>query len=301
MKYEPPGRAAGRCVCYRDTAGEKRAVRRVLVVAASPMSAPDSSPEVTQPIRVLAADSTRMTSQLLADALARDKRFQIIETEPTEAAILAAIDSEKPDVVLLSPMLQDNPKLGLQVARQLRTSHPGVRVVMLLDSSKRSAVLEAFRAGARGVFCRTESLKSLAKCIYSAHLGQVWANSRELGYLLDAVSEAMPMRLTDASGLSVLSKREQDVVRCVADGLSNREIARHLKLTEHTVKNYLFRVFDKLGVSSRVEVVLYAFNLGSAPSSEKGVKHSTAAGRPHNGPEDSRRHPRSGSSPEKHA
>lgn len=265
------------------------------------MSAPDSSPELTQPIRVLAADSTRMTSQLLADALARDKRFQVIEAEPTEAAILDAMDSEKPDVVLLSPMLQDNPKLGLEVARHLRTTHPGARIVMLLDTSRRSAVLEAFRAGARGVFCRTESLKLLAKCIYSAHLGQVWANSRELGYLLEAVSESLPMRLADAGGLSVLSKREQDVVRCVADGLSNREIARHLKLTEHTVKNYLFRIFDKLGVSSRVEVVLYAFNLGSATPSAKEPKGTTAVGRPHNGPEDSRRTPRSSSSPEKHA
>jgi len=255
------------------------------------MAAPDSSSELTQPIRVLAADSTRMTSQLLADALARDKRFYVIEVEPTEAAILAAMDSEKPDVVLLSPLLEDNPKLGLQLARQLRTSHPAVRVVILLDASKRSAVLEAFHAGARGVFCRTESLKSLAKCIYSAHIGQVWANSRELGYLLDAVSESMPMRLADSSGLSVLSKREQDVVRCVADGMSNREIARRLKLTEHTVKNYLFRVFDKLGVSSRVEVVLYAFNLGQIAPAAKDSKPNTATtGRPHNGQDESRRH-----------
>jgi DNA-binding NarL/FixJ family response regulator len=255
------------------------------------MAAPDSSPELTQPIRVLAADSTRMNSQLLADALARDKRFHVIEAEPTEAAILAAIESEKPDVALLSPHLHDNPKLGLQLARQLRSSHPAVRVIVLLDASKRSSVLEAFRAGARGVFCRTESLKSLAKCIYSVHLSQVWANSRELGYLLDAVSESMPMRMADSSGLSVLSKREQDVVRCVADGLSNREIARRLKLTEHTVKNYLFRVFDKLGVSSRVEVVLYAFNLGQgADSPGKDSRQTGAAARPQNGPGDSR-HP----------
>jgi DNA-binding CsgD family transcriptional regulator len=60
-----------------------------------------------------------------------------------------------------------------------------------------------------------------------------------------------------------LSRREVEVVRCVAEGLSNREIAQRLGLTEHTVKNYLFRIFDKLGVSKRVEVVLYAYSLGS--------------------------------------
>jgi len=93
----------------------------------------------------------------------------------------------------------------------------------------------------------------------SVHQGQVWANSSELRYLLEALRESEPMRLVDSRGEAILSKREQDVVRCVAEGLSNREIASRLKLTEHTVKNYLFRIFDKLGVSSRVEVVLYAF------------------------------------------
>jgi two-component system nitrate/nitrite response regulator NarL len=232
-----------------------------------------STTEVSTSIRVLVAEKTRMNSQLLADALARDKFFRVIEAEPSEAAILAAARNENPDVVLLSSMLEDSPTLGFQVARHLRTTCPKVRTIMLLDGSETSTVVEAFRAGARGVFCRTESLNNLAKCIHSAHAGQVWANSRELGYLLEALAEAMPIRWGDTSDFSLLSKREQDVVRCVADGLSNREIARQLKLTEHTVKNYLFRVFNKLGVSSRVEVVLYAFKLTqSSPLPDSGIQ-----------------------------
>jgi DNA-binding CsgD family transcriptional regulator len=73
------------------------------------------------------------------------------------------------------------------------------------------------------------------------------------------------MRFCGVGGNALLSARELDVVRCVAEGLSNREIAHRLTLREHTVKNYLFRIFDKLGVSSRVEVVLYALGGGSAP------------------------------------
>jgi DNA-binding NarL/FixJ family response regulator len=122
-------------------------------------------------------------------------------------------------------------------------------------------VVEAFRCGAQGVFSRTESSKTLAKCISKVHQGQVWASSEELRYLLDAFRDSEPMKLVDSRGETLLSNREQDVVRCVAEGLSNREIASRLKLTEHTVKNYLFRIFDKLGVSSRVEVVLYVFRL----------------------------------------
>jgi len=76
------------------------------------------------------------------------------------------------------------------------------------------------------------------------------------------------MRVIDARGAALLSRREQEVVRCVAEGLSNREIAQRLGLTEHTVKNYLFRIFDKLGVSKRVEVVLYAYSLGNTLADE---------------------------------
>jgi two-component system nitrate/nitrite response regulator NarL len=231
------------------------------------MGAPISLLDIPTPVRVLVADRTRMNSQLLADAVARDKIFRVIAAEPTEAAILMAASSETPDVVLLSSVLEDSPTLGFQVARHLRTAHPTIRTVMLLDASGPEAVVEAFRAGARGVFARSESLNHLAKCIHSAHAGQVWANSRELGYLLNALSEAAPVRWGDGAGFPLLSKREQDVVRSVAEGLSNREIAQRLNLTEHTVKNYLFRVFDKLGVSSRVEVVLYAFRLAQSPYS----------------------------------
>jgi len=216
-------------------------------------------------IRVLVADSTRMNSQLLADVLARDKRFRVFEIQLSAPAILAIGASERPDVALLSPLLENDPMLGFQVARQLHAAHPATRIVMLLDRSERSSAVEAFRAGASGIFCRSESLKFLPRCIACVHAGQVWANSDELKYLLDALSQAMPGRRTaNAADISVLSKREQDVVSGVAEGLSNREIAHRLKLTEHTVKNYLFRIFDKLGVSSRVEVVLYAFGLAGA-------------------------------------
>ena len=138
---------------------------------------------------------------------------------------------------------------------------------MLLDASERTPIIEAFRCGARGVFCRTEPLKLLAKSIRCVHEGQIWASSSELQFLLEAIAEPVPMSFVSANGDALLSTRELDVVRCVAEGLSNREIAQRLTLREHTVKNYLFRIFDKLGVSSRVEVVLYA--LGSQNQAAK--------------------------------
>jgi two-component system, NarL family, nitrate/nitrite response regulator NarL len=225
-----------------------------------------------RPIRVLAADSTRMNTQMLADVLARDKRFCVLTTQISAGGILTAAERDKPDVILLSPVLEDDSARGYALARELRSLYPSVRIIMLLDRSERNSAVDAFRAGASGIFCRSESLKFLPRCIACVHAGQVWANSGELKYLLDALAEAMPRRsIMHARDVSVLSKREQDVVRGVADGLSNREIAQQLCLTEHTVKNYLFRIFDKLGVSSRVEVVLYAFGLESAVSQDRSI------------------------------
>jgi len=212
-------------------------------------------------IRVLAADSTRMSSQLLADALAQDRQFEVTGIEPKGSSILQAVAQKKPHVVLVSSALEESTTLGFDLTRQVCASHPETRVVLLVDTSNRSEVVEAFRCGAQGIFSRTQSSKTLAKCVSNVHQGQVWASSAELRYLLEAFREAEPLQVLDSRGVEILSKREQDVVRCVAEGLSNREIASRLKLTEHTVKNYLFRIFDKLGVSSRVEVVLYVFRL----------------------------------------
>lgn len=251
------------------------------------MSNSTLTPDSPLPIRVLAADRNRMSSQLLVEALSQDRQLTIIETEPRTNSVLAASAAEKPDIVLLSAELEGDSALGLQVARQLRAAHPSIRVIMLLNASERAPVLEAFRAGARGVFCRTESLTSLAKCIHCVHTGQVWANSRELGYLADAVSASRSLSLAPPEGSKKLSKREQDVVRSVVEGLSNREIARHLNLTEHTVKNYLLRIFDKLGVSNRVGVVLYAFSLGQTPGASRPMAQNTQEGptqKPHNAP-----------------
>jgi DNA-binding NarL/FixJ family response regulator len=98
----------------------------------------------------------------------------------------------------------------------------------------------------------------LSKCVHKVYDGQLWVSSTHLEFLLEALSDAPATRLVDTQGTALLSNREEDVVRWLAEGLTNGEIAGKLKLSTNTVSNYLFRIFNKLGVSSRVEVVLYA-------------------------------------------
>jgi len=214
-------------------------------------------------LRILAADSTSMSTQLLVEALAREPQFQMIESPSNATAILNLTKSEKPEVVVVSVKLGENHAGGFELVREIRSQSPSTRVIVLLDLSERTAIIEAFRAGAQGVFCRTEPFRLLAKCIQCVNAGQVWASSSELQFLLEALTQPVLANF-NSNGESLLSARETDVVRCVAEGLTNREVARRLTLTEHTVKNYLFRIFDKLGVSSRVEVVLYALGNSAA-------------------------------------
>ena len=167
---------------------------------------------------------------------------------------------------------------------------PGTRVVMLLDSAQREMVVEAFRRGARGVFCRSDSLSMLTRCVHRVHEGQLWISGYQLEYLLETLDAAPSTRLVNAQGAALLSKREEDVTRCLVAGLTNRAIARELKISQNTVKNYLFRIFNKLGVSSRIEVVLYAASQrrGDWPAAEEVVPVAEAGDGPGSNKSESR-------------
>ena len=206
-------------------------------------------------IRVLVLDDTRIHTQLLADALRRDPQLEVMAPPDRTRELVEFVKQNRVGIVVLSSNLDDQPLRGFEVLRQLRASNPTLLAVMLLDSSKKETVLEAFHAGARGIFSRHDSVENLSRCLRSVHEGQIWANSEQMSFAVEALAGAPVVRAVDANGLSLLSEREMDVVRSLAEGLTNREIAERLGLSQHTIKNYLFRVYDKLGVSSRLELL----------------------------------------------
>lgn len=211
-------------------------------------------------IRVLIV-GIRMHTQLLARELRQDQSFDPVEAACEEVA--AAASDHRPHVAVIDAGSDREPAKGADIARRLRLRHPQTQAVILLESNRPQSVLEAFRAGANGVLSRAESLDILKRCICSVHRGQVWASSGELHLVLEALRAALPSQLVDFSGKPLLSRREQDVVRGIAEGMTNREIAERLELSPHTVKNHVRGIFDRLGVSSRVEVVLYAMSQAS--------------------------------------
>ena len=217
--------------------------------------------------RVLIADSSAMHSELLAESIRRDRRFAVVGSASSSGDIQSLLREHRPDVLLISASMDEQPHGGLHLLAELRSTYPEIKAVVLLESPKRETVVQAFRLGARGVFSKNSPIKVLAKCIDCVQQGQVWATSAELGFVLEALAAAPSVRPLAASALNQLSARELDVVTCLAEGLSNREIAQRLKLSRHTVKNYMFRIFDKLGVSSRVELLFYVL---SRPVSDSG-------------------------------
>lgn len=233
---------------------------------ANPLAVPDRC----EVIEVWVADSTQWQNQLLVQGLGKYPLFAAYEADFDLDALLAAVTNKKPNVLLLSEDIDGKKGEGFKMARIIRYRVPGVRVAMLLDSSHPNAVLQAFRCGASGLVRRSGSLKQLAKCLECVHLGQIWASSAELQLVLEEFRDTSSSRRADIPPGIGLSKREREVVEHVSKGLSNRDIAMHLKLTEHTVKNYLSRVFEKLGVSSRLELLLYTF------SSEKVLTSASA-------------------------
>jgi DNA-binding NarL/FixJ family response regulator len=199
-----------------------------------------------------------MLCTLLAQALKRHKELKIVACAVDSKEVLEILRTTRVDVGLISADLRSGPLTGFALVREIRVAYPNIRTVLLLDHSERELVVDAFRAGARGVLNRSTELKMLYKCIRNVHQGQIWANSRELEVVLDTLFRTAGLRIVDAKGGTLLSTREEEVVRLVAEGLGNRDIAHELSLSEHTIKNHVFRIFEKLGVSSRVELVLYA-------------------------------------------
>ena len=215
-------------------------------------------------IAVLVLDSSPIHTRLLVDALRRDHDLDVA-TVDSETDLFGRILDRGINVLLISAALDDRGNRGLQLLREVRALRPEVRAVVLLDYLRPEVVLEAFRAGARGVFSRFESIEQLCKCVRSVDGGQVWANSEAMLVALTALACAPTLQPMNTKGLSLLSKRETEIVESLAQGLTNREIAQKLDLSQHTVKNYLFRIFDKLGVSNRVELLFMSLNQNSNP------------------------------------
>jgi DNA-binding NarL/FixJ family response regulator len=201
-----------------------------------------------------------MSAHLIADGLTRGRNdIVVVALSNSSAETIRELEKSQPDIALINAHLNDGRKRGYHVLQYLQMLSPKTAAIMLIPDSERDLVVDAFRGGAKGVFCRLQPIKLLSKCIRTVHEGQIWADTRNLAFILEFLTQLKPLRLIKpGGGITRLTPREADVVQLLAEGLSTRDISQKLGLTEHTIRNYLSAIYDKLGVSSRVELALYA-------------------------------------------
>jgi DNA-binding NarL/FixJ family response regulator len=212
-------------------------------------------------ISVAIFDATGITSDLLRQAFSSNTEFEVVGCPKSiEHAVQVAIE-KRPDVIVISTFERSSFLAALDLLKQLSLIHSTTRAVVLSATLTNEETIAYFRAQARGVLSGSSAdFAVLCKCIKCVHSGQIWASSEQLVCLIQSLTQTRDFKVVDAKGLPILSAREQEVLHLLAEGLSNRDLAVTLKLSEHTIRNHLFHIFDKLGVSSRMEAVLYAFN-----------------------------------------
>lgn len=213
-------------------------------------------------IHIVVTEASTMGCQLLAENLRR-AHFEVVGCAVRVDDLLQKVINLRPDVILVNMNLQDARLGGVSALREIRKLDFRTRTIMLMEEADTELTVTAFRSGAKGVFSRNEPFTALCKCIRAVHRGQIWARSKDIELVLEAFAHATPTRELARRATDTLTKREEQIISLVAQGLTNRELAHKLFLSEHTVKNYLFRIFEKLDVSNRVELVLYATSPGA--------------------------------------
>lgn len=212
-------------------------------------------------VKVFIADGSQLSCQLIAAAVRRGRyRTRVVGYATDAVGIREGLEKNEADVAVIGARLEDEALAGFDITREILASRSKPSIIIILDSNKPAMVVEAFRAGASGIFSREQSSELLCKCIHAVHKGQIWASSKELHFVIDALGPALAAKSISLRGTGLLTKREEGVVHLVAEGMTNRDISQELKLSEHTVRNYLFRIFNKVGTSNRLELALYAID-----------------------------------------
>ena len=219
---------------------------------------PSPEPAPAAGIRILLADDHTMFRQALRRLLEDHGDVTVVGEAHDGARALAMTQQLTPDVLLLDVAMPG--KSGFDVARQLHEARIPTRVILLSAAIQRAEIPRMLKLGVRGVVAKESAIELLVKAIRAVHGGEYWVGREVVADLV----QAMGRRETRDSGKRPfgLTPRELELVALVADGLSNKDIAKRCSLREDTVKHHLSSIFDKTGVSTRLELALFALHNG---------------------------------------
>jgi two-component system, NarL family, nitrate/nitrite response regulator NarL len=217
----------------------------------------------TSQIRVLIADAQPIVLEGLKAVLNRQPGVQVVgEAADGVDAIDKAVQLN-PDIVLMDVKL---PRVdGLTVLRSIQTRAPRCKVVLFASPEYKDEFVEAMKLGCCGILLKDASASLIEKSIQKVHAGEIWLDSTTTAAVIRQFASPSEFPAAHANGKpsrerAQLSQREREIIVLIAQGYKNKEIAEKMFITEQTVKNHLHNVFDKLGVSDRLELALYAIH-----------------------------------------
>jgi DNA-binding NarL/FixJ family response regulator len=213
-------------------------------------------PKAKKLIRVLLADDHAIFRDGLRKLLENEDDITIVGEASNGNQAIQMLSKLKPDILLLDLRMPD--KDGLAVLEEVNFDSMPTRVIVLTATEDDREVVRAIRMGARGIVLKDSATELLLKSIRTVHAGEIWLDKKKTSDVIEAFkksAEAGPRREKP-----LLSDREKEIVQLVAQGFRNREIGEKLFISEQTVKNHLHNIFDKLGVSDRLELALYAIH-----------------------------------------
>ena len=207
-------------------------------------------------IRVLLADDHEIFRDGLRKLLESEDDISIVGEAANGNECIRMLAKLKPDILLLDLRMPE--KDGLSVLEEINFDTTPTRVIVLTAAEDDRDVVRAMRLGARGVALKQSASDLLVKSIRKVQDGEIWLDNRMTAEVIDAFKKSAESGQRREKPL--LSDREKEIVQLVAQGFRNREIGEKLFISEQTVKNHLHNIFDKLGVSDRLELALYAIH-----------------------------------------
>src|SRR6202011_5077818 len=222
-------------------------------------------------IRILIADDHPIVRYGLKKLLQLEDDFEVVGEAADGREVLDRVQELDPDVLLLDLRM---PNLdGLSALQVLQQSNKRTKVIVLTASEDKNEFVQAMKLGCSGIVLKQTAPELIVKSIRKVYGGEIWLDSHTTAAVMRQF--ASPSDIASASGpgksreRSPLSQREREIVQLVAQGFKKKEMAEKMFISEQTVKNHLHNIFDKLGVSDRLELALYAIHKGLHISNDR--------------------------------